>query len=247
MTIKVGINGFGRIGRMVFRAAVQNFANDIEIVGINDLLEPDYLAYMLKYDSVHGRFKGEAHSEGGHLIVNGKRIRLVDTAGMRRKAKVQDKLEKLSTADTIRAITFAEVVVLVMDATHPFEIQDLQIADLTEREGRALVFVLAKWDLVEDQAATLASFREHAERMLPQVRGAPVVALSLRSSNVTVAASWNPRAMVVVMTVSGGDSSSACSPQRCTSTWTSASPDTGASMCGSCMRRPPLVACPLRR
>jgi glyceraldehyde 3-phosphate dehydrogenase len=58
MAIKVGINGFGRIGRMVFRAAVQNF-NDIEIVGINDLLEPDYLAYMLKYDSVHGRFKGE--------------------------------------------------------------------------------------------------------------------------------------------------------------------------------------------
>ncbi len=107
-----------------------------------------------------------------------KKVRLVDTAGLRKKAKVQEKLEKLSTQDTIRAITFAEVVVLVMDATHPFEIQDLQIADLTEREGRALVFVLAKWDLVEDQAATLAAFREHAERMLPQVRGAPVVALS---------------------------------------------------------------------
>jgi len=107
-----------------------------------------------------------------------KKVRLVDTAGLRKKAKVQEKLEKLSTQDTIRAITFAEVVVLVMDATHPFEIQDLQIADLTEREGRALVFVLAKWDLIEDQAATLAAFREHAERMLPQVRGAPVVALS---------------------------------------------------------------------
>ncbi len=107
-----------------------------------------------------------------------KKVRLVDTAGLRKKAKVQEKLEKLSTQDTIRAITFAEVVVLVMDATHPFEIQDLQIADLTEREGRALVFVLAKWDLIEDQAATLAAFREHAERMLPQVRGAPVVGLS---------------------------------------------------------------------
>ncbi|ADG10782.1 ribosome biogenesis GTPase Der [Caulobacter segnis] len=107
-----------------------------------------------------------------------KKVRLVDTAGLRKKAKVQEKLEKLSTQDTIRAITFAEVVVLVMDATHPFEIQDLQIADLTEREGRALVFVLAKWDLIEDQAGTLAAFREHAERMLPQVRGAPVVALS---------------------------------------------------------------------
>ena len=65
MTIKIGINGFGRIGRMVFRAAVQNFS-DIEVVGINDLLEPDYLAYMLKYDSVHGRFKGEVSVEGQH-------------------------------------------------------------------------------------------------------------------------------------------------------------------------------------
>ena len=75
MSIKVGINGFGRIGRMVFRAAVQNFS-DIEVVGINDLLEPDYLAYMLKYDSVHGRFKGEVSVKDGHLVVNGKTIRL---------------------------------------------------------------------------------------------------------------------------------------------------------------------------
>ena len=75
MAIKVGINGFGRIGRMVFRAAVQNFP-DIEIVGINDLLEPDYLAYMLQFDSVHGRFKGSIAVEGSTLIVNGKRIRL---------------------------------------------------------------------------------------------------------------------------------------------------------------------------
>jgi glyceraldehyde 3-phosphate dehydrogenase len=75
MTIKVGINGFGRIGRMVFRAAVQNFPG-IEIVGINDLLEPDYLAYMLQYDSVHGRFKGTVAVDGNTLIVNGKRIRL---------------------------------------------------------------------------------------------------------------------------------------------------------------------------
>ena len=75
MAIKIGINGFGRIGRMVFRAAVQNF-NDIEIVGINDLLEPDYLAYMLQYDSVHGRFKGEVSVDNGSLVVNGKKIRL---------------------------------------------------------------------------------------------------------------------------------------------------------------------------
>jgi glyceraldehyde 3-phosphate dehydrogenase len=76
MTIRVGINGFGRIGRNVLRAAVQNFGNDIEIVAINDLLDPDYLAYMLSYDSVHGRFKGEAKIENGHLVVNGKTIRL---------------------------------------------------------------------------------------------------------------------------------------------------------------------------
>ncbi|MBY0474380.1 MAG: type I glyceraldehyde-3-phosphate dehydrogenase [Nitrosomonas sp.] len=75
MTIKVGINGFGRIGRMVFRSAVQNFS-DIEIVAINDLLEPDYLAYMLKHDSVHGRFKGDVSIDGNTLVVNGKRIRL---------------------------------------------------------------------------------------------------------------------------------------------------------------------------
>jgi len=75
MTIKIGINGFGRIGRMVFRAAVQNF-DEIDIVGINDLLEPEYLAYMLQYDSVHGRFKGTVTVDGNTLIVNGKKIRL---------------------------------------------------------------------------------------------------------------------------------------------------------------------------
>ena len=75
MTIKIGINGFGRIGRNVLRSALQNFS-DIEVVGINDLLEPEYLAYMLQYDSVHGRFKGSVSVEGNTLIVNGKKIRL---------------------------------------------------------------------------------------------------------------------------------------------------------------------------
>ncbi|HEY0269283.1 MAG TPA: type I glyceraldehyde-3-phosphate dehydrogenase [Methyloradius sp.] len=75
MAIKVGINGFGRIGRMVFRAAIKDFT-DIEVVAINDLLEPDYLAYLLKHDSVHGRFKGDVSVEGNHLVVNGKKIRL---------------------------------------------------------------------------------------------------------------------------------------------------------------------------
>lgn len=76
MTIKIGINGFGRIGRNVLRSAVQNFDQDIEVVAINDLLEPEYLAYMLQYDSVHGRFRGEVAVQGGHLLVNGKKIRL---------------------------------------------------------------------------------------------------------------------------------------------------------------------------
>jgi glyceraldehyde 3-phosphate dehydrogenase len=76
MSIKIGINGFGRIGRMVFRAAVQNFSDDIQIVGINDLLDPDYLAYMLKYDSVHGKFDGDVAVEGNYMIVNGNKIRL---------------------------------------------------------------------------------------------------------------------------------------------------------------------------
>jgi GTP-binding protein len=108
----------------------------------------------------------------------GRPVRLVDTAGLRRKARVQEHLEKLSTADTIRAVTFAEVVVLVMDAANAFETQDLQIADLVEREGRGLVFCIAKWDLVENPQARLAELRETAERMLPQVRGTPLIALS---------------------------------------------------------------------
>ena len=74
--VKLGINGFGRIGRMVFRAAVENFSKDIEVVGINDLLDPEYLAYMLKYDSVHGAFKGDVKVEDGKLVVNGKKIRV---------------------------------------------------------------------------------------------------------------------------------------------------------------------------
>ena len=93
---------------------------------------------------------------------------------------MQEKLEKLSTASTrIRAITFAEIVILVMDATPSrSRSEDLQIADLVEREGRGLVFVLAKWDLVEDPQAKLAEITEEAQRQLPQVRGAPIIALS---------------------------------------------------------------------
>jgi GTP-binding protein len=111
----------------------------------------------------------------------GKRYRLTDTAGMRKKAKVQTKLEKLSVADTLRAIRFADVCVLVMDAAEAFEKQDLAIGDLVIREGRALVFALAKWDKVEEPRARYEELRELARESLPQARGAPLVTVAALS------------------------------------------------------------------
>ncbi len=108
----------------------------------------------------------------------GRRVRLVDTAGLRKKARIVDKLEKLSVADAIRSIKFAEVVVLLLDAATPFEKQDLSIADLVAREGRALVFGLNKWDLVDDRGPALARAREALDRLLPQVKGALIAPLS---------------------------------------------------------------------
>jgi GTPase len=108
----------------------------------------------------------------------GRPIQLYDTAGLRKRARVQDKLEKLSVADALRAVQFAEVVVVLLDATIPFEKQDLTIVDLIEREGRALVIGLNKWDLVADRPGLLKTLREEAARLLPQVRGAPVVPIS---------------------------------------------------------------------
>lgn len=109
---------------------------------------------------------------------NGRRIKLYDTAGLRRKSRVQGKLEKLSVADGLRAIRFAEVVIIVLDATIPFEKQDLQIADLIIREGRAPIIAFNKWDLVEDRQMVLADLREKTERLLPQVRGLRAVPIS---------------------------------------------------------------------
>jgi GTPase len=113
----------------------------------------------------------------------GRAIKLFDTAGIRKRARVEDKLEKLSVADALRAVRFAEVVVILLDATIPFEKQDLSIVDLVEQEGRALVIGLNKWDLVADQQGLLKDLKEEALRLLPQVRGAPVVPLSGLAGN----------------------------------------------------------------
>ncbi len=108
----------------------------------------------------------------------GRPVKLFDTAGLRRKSRVQDKLEKLSVADALRAVRFAEVVVVCLDATIPFEKQDLQIVDLVVKEGRALVIALNKWDLIEDRTEAWKAMRETCERLLPQVRGVPMVRIS---------------------------------------------------------------------
>jgi len=109
---------------------------------------------------------------------NGQAMRVFDTAGMRKKARVQEKLEKLSVADGLRAVKFAEVVVIVLDVTAPFDQQDLRIADLAEREGRAVVVAVNKWDLETDKSNKARELREAFGRLLPQLSGAPLVLVS---------------------------------------------------------------------
>ena len=108
-------------------------------------------------------------------------MRIFDTAGMRKKAKIQEKLEKLSVSDGLRAVKFAEVVVVLLDAEIPFEQQDLRIADLAEREGRAVVIAVNKWDLETDKQGKLKDLRESFERLLPQLKGAPLVTVSAKT------------------------------------------------------------------
>jgi GTP-binding protein len=129
-------------------------------------------------------------------------FRVHDTAGLRRRARVEEKLEKLSVADALNAVRFAEVAVLLMDAQKPFEEQDLRIADLIEREGRALVIAMNKWDLIEPRAGAIKKLREETNHWLPQVKGVPVVAVSgltgagldrLMQAVVDAHAFWNRR------------------------------------------------------
>ena len=129
-------------------------------------------------------------------------VRIFDTAGMRKKAKVQEKLERLSVSDGLRAVKFAEVVILLLDADAAFDTQDLRIADLAEREGRAVVVAVNKWDLVPDKGARRSELQESFARLLPQLRGAPLVTVSamtgqgldrLREAVVRAHAVWNAR------------------------------------------------------
>ena len=131
-----------------------------------------------------------------------RRFRVHDTAGLRRRARIEEKLEKLSVADALNAVRFADVVVLLMDAERPFEEQDLRIADLVEREGRALVIGVNKWDLIERRPGAIKQLREDTDHWLPQVKGVPVVAVSgltgegvdrLMQAVVDVHGVWNRR------------------------------------------------------
>jgi GTP-binding protein len=132
----------------------------------------------------------------------GRNFRVFDTAGLRRRSRIEEKLEKLSVADALRAVRFAEVVVLMMDAQNKFEEQDLRIADLIEREGRALVIAVNKWDLMSRQQGQISALRTEVDHLLPQVKGAPVVAVSglmgegidrLMSAIEQAYATWNKR------------------------------------------------------
>jgi GTP-binding protein len=113
----------------------------------------------------------------------GRHFRVHDTAGLRRRARIEEKLEKLSVADALGAIRFAEVVVVLVDTQTPFEEQDIRIADLVEREGRAVVIGLNKWDLVEQEAGALSRLRAEVDRLLPQIKGVQVVMLSARTGD----------------------------------------------------------------
>ncbi len=135
-------------------------------------------------------------------VWEGRKIRLVDTAGLRKRAKVQERLDRMSTGETIRSVKYADIVALVMDAEEAFERQDLAIADLAVREGRGLVFVISKWDEVKEPQAAMKDLAARAARLLPNARGAPLVFLSgltgkrvdrLMPAVVKVNSDWNAR------------------------------------------------------
>jgi GTPase len=155
------------------------------------------------------------------LAWHGKQLRIHDTAGMRRRARIDEKLEKLSVADTLNAIRFAEVVIVLIDALTPFEEQDNRIADLVEREGRAVVIAVNKWDAIEAESGALSRLRATVDRMLPQIKGVPVAVLSAKTGDgldklmeavMKAYAVWNRRLPTAALNRFLGDAISANPP-----------------------------------
>src|ERR1700693_4734521 len=159
------------IGQRPIRVAIVGRPNAGKSTLINHLLGEERLLTSAEAGTTRDSISVE-------ITWQGRDFRVFDTAGLRRRSRIEEKLEKLSVADALRAVRFAEVVVLMMDAQNRFEEQDLRIADLIEREGRALVIAVNKWDLMGRQSSLISALRTDADHLLPQVRGMPIVAVS---------------------------------------------------------------------
>lgn len=168
---QAAVEAKAKIAEKPIRLAIVGRPNAGKSTLINQLLQSDRLLTGpeagITRDSVTVKWEWE-----------GREIRLVDTAGLRKRAKVQERLEKMSTGETIRSLKYADIIALVMDPDDAFEKQDLQIADLAIREGRGLVFVISKWDVVENPDELIRGLRDKAARLLPNAGGALLVALS---------------------------------------------------------------------
>ena len=158
-------------GTRPIRVAIVGRPNAGKSTLINHLLGEERLLTSPEAGTTRDSISVEIDFKGRHF-------RVFDTAGLRRRSRIEEKLEKLSVADALRAVRFAEVVVLMMDSQNRFEEQDLRIADLIEREGRALVIAVNKWDLMEPRANLVMALRADVDHLLPQVRGVPIVAVS---------------------------------------------------------------------
>src|ERR1700759_155380 len=159
------------IAKRPIRVAIVGRPNAGKSTLINHLLGEERLLTSAEAGTTRDSISVEVNWQG-------RDFRVFDTAGLRRRSRIEEKLEKLSVADALRAIRFAEVVVLMMDAQNKFEEQDLRIADLIEREGRALVVAANKWDLMGPQSGLASGLRTDLDHLLPQVKGAPVIAVS---------------------------------------------------------------------
>src|SRR5450432_1147970 len=159
------------IAKRPIRVAIVGRPNAGKSTLINHLLGEERLLTSAEAGTTRDSISVEVNWQG-------RDFRVFDTAGLRRRSRIEEKLEKLSVSDALRAIRFAEVVVLVMDAQNKFEEQDLRIADLIEREGRALVIAVNKWDLMGKQSSLISALRTDADHLLPQVKGMPIVAVS---------------------------------------------------------------------